>query len=151
MLIINVIVPFFSSRYNSSYGSDNLPQSHYGSRQQQNWHRHQNYKRTRAESGETLEPKSNGPKKKKKLSQNVTSKREWTLQESEMALKVEKEYNERSRNHSLLIRFPDLELNRNIVEKLHSEIESVFFQNSYAPRFCSVTLNVRKTHHYPNF
>lgn len=143
MLIVNVIVLFFSSRYSNAYGNDHLPQSHYGSRQQQNWHRHQNYKRIRTESGEVLEPKGNGPKKKKKsMSHNVATKKEWTLQEAEMALKVEKEFNERSRNHSLLIRFPDSELNRHIVEKLHPEIESVFFQNSYAPRFCSVTLNV---------
>lgn len=151
MLIINVIVSFFSSRYNSSYGSDSLPQSHYGGRQQQNWHRKQGYKRARAEYGETLEPKSNSSKKKKKVHQAIPTKKEWTLQEAEMVLKVEKEYNERSRNHSLLIRFPDKELNRHIVEKLHPEIESVFFQNSYAPRFCTVTLNVRKIHYYLYF
>lgn len=90
-----------------------------------------------------MEPKSKGPKKKKKpLSQNVPSKKEWTLQDAELALSVEKECNKRFKNQSLLIKFPDLELNKEIVSKFHPAIENVHFQQPSAPRFCFVTLNV---------
>lgn len=133
---------FFSGRY-SSYNSDHISPNHYGSRQQQNWHRNQKYKRPRSELGDTIEPKSKGPKKKKKpLSQNIPSKKEWTLQDAELALGVERECNKRSKNQSLLIKFPDLELNKEIVARFHPAIENVHFQQPSAPRFCFVTLNV---------
>lgn len=100
------------------------------------------------ESGETLEPKSKCSKKKKKsLSQNNPTKKEWTLQEAEMALKVEKELNKRF-NQSLLIKFPDLELGKEIVAKFHSAIEDVKFHQPHAARSCFVTLTVRKSYFY---
>lgn len=99
------------------------------------------------ESGETLEPKSKSSKKKKKpLSQNNPTKKEWTLQEAEMALKVEKELNKRF-NQSLLIKFPDLELSREIVAKFHPAIEDVKFHQPHAARSCFVTLTVRKPYY----
>ncbi|XP_008192964.1 protein painting of fourth isoform X2 [Tribolium castaneum] len=109
--------------------------------QQQPWQRN-NYKRPRPQdSPNDPEPKSKtGKKKKKPLSQNVPSKKDWTLEEAEMALNVEKEYNKRYKNHSLIIKFPDQELNRDIVSKFHPSIENVHFQQPSTPRFCFVTL-----------
>lgn len=71
----------------------------------------------------------------------ILAKKEWTLEEAEMALKVEREL-DKSSNPSLVIRFPDLELNEQIVMKLHPAIETVKIQQS-KPRFCFVSLKVK--------
>ncbi|KAH1013523.1 uncharacterized protein LOC109537512 isoform X2 [Dendroctonus ponderosae] len=82
------------------------------------------------------------PKKKKKpLSQNMPSKKDWTLEDAQKALDVERDFNKRHKSPSLIIKFPDLELNREIVSKFHSKIESVHFQQPSTPRYCFVTLN----------
>jgi hypothetical protein len=120
----------------------NNPNQSFSGNQQQNWQRN-NYKRPRPQDSpvDNIEPKSKNAKKKKKpLSQNIPSKKDWTLEEAEMALSVEKEYNKRYKNHSLIIKFPDLELNRDIVSKFHPSIENVHFQQPSTPRFCFVTL-----------
>lgn len=111
--------------------------------QQQPWQRN-NFKRPRPQdSPNDTEPKTKtGKKKKKPLSQNIPSKKDWTLEEAEMALSIEKEYNKRYKNHSLIIKFPDQELNRDIVSKFHPSIENVHFQQPSTPRFCFVTLQV---------
>lgn len=59
-----------------------------------------------------------------------------------MALKVERELNKRF-NQSLLIKFPDLELSKEIVAKFHPAIEDVKFHQPHAARSCFVTLTVR--------
>ncbi|XP_045470124.1 uncharacterized protein LOC123677569 isoform X2 [Harmonia axyridis] len=79
-------------------------------------------------------------KRKKPLSQSVPAKRAWTDEEAQMAIVVEREYNKLFKNHSLKIKFPDQELNRDIVSKFHSSIETVYFQQPSNPRFCFVTL-----------
>ncbi|KAL3282832.1 hypothetical protein HHI36_005995 [Cryptolaemus montrouzieri] len=79
-------------------------------------------------------------KRKKPLSQAVPAKRAWTDEEARMAIEVEKEYNKLFKNHSLKIKFPDQELNREIVSKFHKSIETVYFQQPSNPRFCFVTL-----------
>lgn len=90
---------------------------------------------------EPFEPKTKSSKKKKKpLSLNNPNRRTWTSEEAEMALAVERECNKRIKNQSLLIKFPDLELNKDIVAKFHPAIENVHFQQPSAPRFCFVTL-----------
>ncbi|XP_044266207.1 protein painting of fourth [Tribolium madens] len=127
--------------YNRNYQQRRYPNQSFPGGQQQPWQRN-NYKRPRPQdSPHDSEPKSKTSKKKKKpLSQNVPSKKDWTLEEAEMALNVEKEYNKRYKNHSLIIKFPDQELNRDIVSKFHPTIENVHFQQPSTPRFCFVTL-----------
>lgn len=128
------------ARHYQQRSYNNYPREHFGNRPQ-NWRKNPRYKRTRLDSGDQNEPKTKSSKKKKKpLSLNIPSKKEWTMQEAEMALAVEKECNKRSKNQSLLIKFPDLELNKEIVAKYHSAIENVHFQQPSAPRFCFVTL-----------
>lgn len=81
-------------------------------------------------------------KKKKPLSQNIPARRDWLLDDAEKALNIEKEYNKRYKNQSLIIKFPDLELNKEIVSRYHPAIENVHFQQPSTARFCFVTLNV---------
>ncbi|CAH1133205.1 unnamed protein product [Ceutorhynchus assimilis] len=90
---------------------------------------------------DTDSPKKNSSKKKKKpLSQNMPSKKDWSVEDAKRALDVEREYNKRHKSPSLIIKFPDVELNREIVSKFHPKIESVHFQQPSTPRFCFVTL-----------
>lgn len=72
----------------------------------------------------------------------MPSKKDWTFTEAEQALNCEKEYNKRHKNQSLIIKFPDLELNKEIVSKFHNSIENVHFQQPSTARFCFVTLEV---------
>lgn len=44
------------------------------------------------------------------------------------------------KNNSLIIKFPDLELNKEIVASFHSGIENVHFQQPSTARFCFVTI-----------
>ncbi|RZC34837.1 RRM 1 domain containing protein [Asbolus verrucosus] len=121
----------------------NNPNQPFSGNQQQSWQRINYNKRPRPQEPpqDNAEPKSKTAKKKKKpLSQNIPSKKDWTLEEAELALSVEREYNKRYKNHSLIIKFPDLELNRDIVSKFHPSIENVHFQQPSTPRFCFVTL-----------
>lgn len=128
------------ARHYQQRSYNNYPREHFANRPQ-NWSRNPRFKRARLDSCDQNEPKSKASKKKKKpLSLNIPSKKEWTIQEAEMALAVEKECNKRSKNQSLLIKFPDLELNKEIVASYHSAIENVHFQQPSAPRFCFVTL-----------
>ncbi|XP_018577514.1 uncharacterized protein LOC108915852 [Anoplophora glabripennis] len=84
--------------------------------------------------------KKSNKKKKKPLSQNIPQRKDWSVMDAKRALMVEKEYNKRHRSQSLIIKFPDLELNRDIVSKFHSSIDNVHFQQPSTPRFCFVTL-----------
>ncbi|XP_076269305.1 RNA binding domain-containing protein painting of fourth [Rhynchophorus ferrugineus] len=87
-----------------------------------------------------LDPKKSIKKKKKPLSQNIPMRKDWSVDDAKRALDVEKEYHKRHKSQSLIIKFPDLELNRDIVSKFHSQIDSVHFQLPSNPRFCFVTL-----------
>ncbi|XP_050310163.1 uncharacterized protein LOC126746097 isoform X3 [Anthonomus grandis grandis] len=89
---------------------------------------------------ETPAKRSNSKKKKKPLSQNMPAKKDWTMEEARRALETEKDFNKRHRSPSLIIKFPDLELNRDIVSKFHPKIDNVHFQQPSTPRFCFVTL-----------
>ncbi|KAJ8974361.1 hypothetical protein NQ317_001322 [Molorchus minor] len=80
-------------------------------------------------------------RRKNRLSQNIPQRKDWSVADAIRALTVEKEYNKRNKSQSLIIKFPDLELNREIVSKFHSTIENVHFQQPSTPRFCFVTLN----------
>uniref|UniRef100_A0A1Y1NGR7 RRM domain-containing protein n=1 Tax=Photinus pyralis TaxID=7054 RepID=A0A1Y1NGR7_PHOPY len=103
------------------------------------WQRTQHYKRTRTETGDSDQNLKTTKKKKKPLSQNVPNKKDWTAQDAEVALSTEKAFNKKSKN-SLIIKFPDQELSKEIVSQFHPSIENVHFQQPCTPRFCFVTL-----------
>lgn len=94
------------------------------------------------ESNDLMSKNKAVKKKKKPLSQNVPSKKDWTVEDAERALNTEKEFNKRFKNHSLIIKFPDIELNKEIVSNFHNAIENVHFQQPSTARFCFVTLQV---------
>lgn len=64
------------------------------------------------------------------------------MADAKRALELEKEYNKRNRSASLIIKFPDIELSRDLVAKFHPSIDTVHFQQPSTPRFCFVTLKV---------
>lgn len=80
-------------------------------------------------------------KKKKPLSQNVPTKREWTIDDAKRAINVEMEFSKRFKRNSLMIKFPDIDINKEIVSKFHTAIENVHFQQPSTARYCFVTLN----------
>lgn len=105
-------------------------------------------KRPRLESVDVPELKTKSSRKKKKpLSQNVPSIRSWTPEDAMRALAVEKVHNKHSNDHSLIIRFPDLPLNKDIVSKFHPAIDNVHFQQPSTARYCYVTLDVIIQHY----
>ncbi|XP_066147380.1 uncharacterized protein Pof isoform X1 [Euwallacea fornicatus] len=105
------------------------------------YNNHLNRKRNMSHEADSTMQKNTVKKKKKPLSQNKYSKKEWTIEESQHALDVETELNKLHKRHQLVIKFPDLELSRDIVSKLHPLIERVYFQQAYTPRFCFVSLS----------
>ncbi|KAF5288730.1 hypothetical protein FQA39_LY15302 [Lamprigera yunnana] len=124
--------PFYQNRFQNrghQYGSNPM----YG------WHRNQSYKRPRPDLSENEHMLKTSKKKKKSLSQNVPTKKEWSIQEAEDALATEKAFNKKTKN-ALIIKFPDHELNKDIVSHFHPAIENVHFQQPCTPRFCFVTL-----------
>ncbi|KAK4879506.1 hypothetical protein RN001_007652 [Aquatica leii] len=124
---------FYRNRYQNPYHQyATNASSSYG------WQRNQSYKRTRPDGNEVDHSKST-KKKKKPLSQNVPTKKDWSIEEAECALATEKAYNKKSKN-ALIIKFPDHELNKEIVSQFHPAIENVHFQQPCTPRFCFVTL-----------
>lgn len=100
-----------------------------------------NRKRNSSNENDYDGPRKLTKKKKKPLSQNLPARKEWTTEDAERALAVEREYNKLHKNPSLIIKFPDLELNRDIVSSFSPLIESVHFQQPSTPRFCFVTLS----------
>ncbi|KAJ8935204.1 hypothetical protein NQ318_002897 [Aromia moschata] len=78
---------------------------------------------------------------KKSNKKEEETRKDWSVEDAKRALTVEKDYNKRNKSQSLIIKFPDLELNRDIVSKFSTAIESVHFQQPSTPRFCFVTLN----------
>lgn len=121
-----------NSDYNNPYLQKNRP-------------RNNTYKKPRLDSQSSTETKTKTSKKKKKpLSQNVPSVRSWTIEDAEKALAIEKEYNKKFKNQSIIIKFPDPEINKEIVTNFHPAIENVHFQHPSTPRYCFVTLKVSR-------
>ncbi|CAH1108603.1 unnamed protein product [Psylliodes chrysocephalus] len=89
---------------------------------------------------ENVEQKKFYKKKKRPLSKVGPLKISWTTEEAQAALDVEMECNKRSRRQGLIIKFPDQELNRDIVTNFHTSIETVHFQQPSTPRYCFVSL-----------
>ena len=67
------------------------------------------------------------PPKKKKRTSNGTS-RPWNREAAEKALAVEAECQKNAGSNAIVVRFPDPELSKEIVQKFHSTIENVHFQ-----------------------
>ncbi|KAE8750116.1 hypothetical protein FOCC_FOCC003240 [Frankliniella occidentalis] len=66
--------------------------------------------------------------------------RPWNREDAEKALKIEVETTINLKNESLIIRFPDPELSRDIVKAYHPGIMNVHFQVPSGPRYCFVQL-----------
>ncbi|XP_049838576.1 uncharacterized protein LOC126284042 isoform X3 [Schistocerca gregaria] len=82
-------------------------------------------------------PKSN---KRRPMSQSYPS-RPWNKEDAERALAVESSHMKGLRNQSLIIRFPDPELTKDMVKAFHPGIENVHFQVPSGPRYCFVQLS----------
>lgn len=67
----------------------------------------------------------------------------YTLEDAEKAVELEKRYQEEANKQSIKITFPDSEINRDIAMGLHTDIKNVHFTKSYEPRFCFIRLHVR--------
>ncbi|KAF5282754.1 hypothetical protein FQR65_LT02751 [Abscondita terminalis] len=77
-------------------------------------------------------------KENRALSRKIPTKKEWTLEEAKTAFETEKLYN--TSKIVLIIKFPDHELNKDIVSQFHPAIENIHFQQPCTPRFCCITL-----------
>lgn len=74
------------------------------------------------------------------MSQNYPS-RPWNREDAQSALKVENEYNKTVRAQSLIIKFPDPDLNKDIVREFHPGIQNIHFQSPSGPRYCFIQMS----------
>ncbi|XP_072753569.1 uncharacterized protein Pof isoform X3 [Anoplolepis gracilipes] len=80
-------------------------------------------------------------KPRKPMSQSYPS-RPWNREDAERALKTENEYNKKNKINaqSLIIKFPDPELNKDIVRLFHPGIQNIHFQSPSGPRYCFIQM-----------
>lgn len=78
-------------------------------------------------------------KQKRPMSQSYPS-RPWNKEDAERALKTENEYNKTVKAQSLIIKFPDPDLNKDIVRLFHSGIQNIHFQSPSGPRYCFIQM-----------
>ncbi|XP_018343346.1 PREDICTED: protein PFC0760c-like isoform X2 [Trachymyrmex septentrionalis] len=80
-------------------------------------------------------------KQRKPMSQSYVNK-PWNREDAERALRIESEYNMKNKVNaqSLIIKFPDTDLNKDIVSKFHSDILNIYFQNPCGPRYCFIQM-----------
>lgn len=78
-------------------------------------------------------------KQRKPMSMSYPS-RPWDKDDAERALKTENDYNKIVKAQSLIIKFPDPDLNKEIVRKFNSGIQNIHFQNPSGPRYCFVQM-----------
>ncbi|KAG5321981.1 POF protein, partial [Acromyrmex heyeri] len=80
-------------------------------------------------------------KQRKPMSQSYPSK-PWNREDAERALMIENEYNMKNKVNaqSLIIKFPDPDLNKDIVKLFHSGIRNIHFQNPSGPRYCFIQM-----------
>ncbi|XP_011303716.1 uncharacterized protein Pof [Fopius arisanus] len=79
-------------------------------------------------------------KPRKPMSQSYPI-RNWNLEDAITALKVENEYNRTVRAQSLIIKFPDPDLNKDIVREFHAGIQNIHFQSPSGPRYCFIQMS----------
>lgn len=72
---------------------------------------------------------------KKRSIQEQLPKKDWNKDDADLALKTECEYGNMKRKQQIIIKFPDEELNADIVKQFHSAIKFVHFQTYCGPRF----------------
>lgn len=78
-------------------------------------------------------------KQRKPMSQSYPS-RPWNREDAERALKTENEYNKTVKAQSLIIKFPDPDLNKDIVRLFHPGIQNIHFQSPSGPRYCFIQM-----------
>ncbi|XP_076384740.1 RNA binding domain-containing protein painting of fourth isoform X1 [Megalopta genalis] len=78
-------------------------------------------------------------KQRKPMSQSYPS-RPWNREDAERALTIENEYNKQVRAQSLIIKFPDPDLNKDIVREFHPGIRNIHFQSPSGPRYCFIQM-----------
>lgn len=78
-------------------------------------------------------------KQRKPMSQSYPS-RPWNREDAERALKIENEYNKTVKAQSLIIKFPDPDLNKDIVREFHPDIQNIHFQSPSGPRYCFIQM-----------
>ncbi|KAL0117710.1 hypothetical protein PUN28_008842 [Cardiocondyla obscurior] len=80
-------------------------------------------------------------KQRKPMSQSYPSK-PWNREDAERALMTENEYNMKNKVNaqSLIIKFPDPDLNKDIVKLFHPGIRNIHFQNPSGPRYCFIQM-----------
>ncbi|KAJ8669055.1 hypothetical protein QAD02_000314 [Eretmocerus hayati] len=79
-------------------------------------------------------------KQRKPMSMSYPS-RPWNREDAERALRIESEYNKAVRAQSLIIKFPDPDLSKDIVKQFHSGIQNIHFQSPSGPRYCFVQMS----------
>ncbi|XP_034251013.1 RNA polymerase-associated protein LEO1 [Thrips palmi] len=95
---------------------------------------------SKAKGGVLLSPDNKPLKPRKRTVLPTFPSRPWNRDDAEKALKVELETTLNLKNESLIIRFPDPELSRDIVKTYHPSIQNVHFQVPSGPRYCFVQL-----------
>lgn len=79
--------------------------------------------------------------KRKAMSTRYRISKTWSETDAALAIKAEEDnVRKLQKDIILIIRFPDPEINREIVKCYSPDIESVHFQLSFAPRYCLVHL-----------
>lgn len=94
----------------------------------------------KVKGGVLLSPDNKPLKPRKRTVLPTFPSRPWNREDAEKALKVEVETTLNLKNESLIIRFPDPELSRDIVKTYHPSIQNVHFQVPSGPRYCFVQL-----------
>ncbi|XP_059609141.1 uncharacterized protein LOC132256665 [Phlebotomus argentipes] len=79
-----------------------------------------------------------GKRKRKTASRHVG--KEWNREDAERVLAVENEYSPSDASRTLVIKFPDPKITRDMVQGFSSAIELVHFQQPVTPRHCFVKL-----------
>ncbi|XP_012273009.1 RNA polymerase II-associated factor 1 homolog isoform X2 [Orussus abietinus] len=78
-------------------------------------------------------------KQRRPMSQSYPS-RPWNREDAERALQIENEYNKTVKAQSLIIKFPDPDLNKDIVREFHPGIQNIHFQSPSGPRYCFIQM-----------
>lgn len=78
--------------------------------------------------------------KRKPMSTRYTRKKEWVEEDAIRALNLENEFSKLQRMPMLILKFPDPELNKEIVKRYSNMIDNVHFQQPSTARYCFVQL-----------
>ncbi|CAG2060277.1 unnamed protein product [Timema podura] len=120
--------------------SPHHPQQHDQQQQQQQHHQGDSDLQDPNHSGNSEETFTKSKANKRRpMSQSYPS-RPWNKEDAERALKEESSHMKGLRNQSLIIRFPDPELSKDIVKAFHPGIDNVHFQVPSGARYCFVQL-----------